>query len=65
MVDVLKNKMLQKVADWLLIAGGLNWGLIVFNFNLVEAIIPTAYVKIVYGLVGLAAAAKIYAMVRK
>jgi len=47
--------------DWiafiLVIIGGLNWGLVAFNFNLVDAIFGTIpYVAtIIYALVGLSA----------
>jgi len=56
----------KSTLDWvaliLVIIGSLNWGFAVFDFNLVDAIlgsIPVA-VKIVYGLVGLAALYTIY-----
>ncbi len=58
--------MAKSVLDWialvLLIIGGLNWGLAVFDFNLVNIVFGTiAYLeKIVYGLVGLAALYTIY-----
>lgn len=56
----------KSALDWialiLVIIGGLNWGLAVFDFNLVDAILGSVPVvaKIVYGLVGLAALYMIY-----
>ncbi len=47
--------------DWLalilVIIGGLNWGLVALNFNLVDAVFGTgsALSTIIYGLVGLSA----------
>ncbi|MFA6227064.1 MAG: DUF378 domain-containing protein [Candidatus Paceibacterota bacterium] len=51
--------------DWialiLIIIGGINWGLVAFNINLVEIIFRTAtLVKIVYILVGLSGLYAIY-----
>ena len=51
--------------DWLayvlLVVGGLNWGLAVFDFNLVSTLVGTGTVaKVVYGLVGLSALYVIY-----
>lgn len=54
---------LSKLALWLVIIGGLNWGLVgAFNFNLVSAIFGDMSIlsRIVYILVGLAAVALIY-----
>ena len=54
---------LSKLALWLVIIGGLNWGLIgAFNFNLVSAVFGDMSIlsRIVYILVGLAAVALIY-----
>ncbi len=48
----------KKVSEWLLVIGGLNWGLVgAANFNLVDAIFGLGSIlsKIVYILVGLAA----------
>jgi uncharacterized protein len=41
----------------LIIVGGINWGLVAMNFNLVEAIfgIDTTLTNLVYALVGLSA----------
>lgn len=52
--------------DWLafilVIVGGLNWGLAVFNFNLVSTILGDGLItKIVYALVGLSA---LYGLIR-
>lgn len=52
---------LDKAADILLVVGGLNWGLALFNINLVTMLLggfPIA-VQIVYGAVGVAAVYKI------
>ncbi|MDB6088870.1 MAG: hypothetical protein JWN85_1654 [Gammaproteobacteria bacterium] len=46
------------IAFWLLVIGGVNWGLIgLFNFNLVAALLGdgSAASRIVYTLVGLSA----------
>ena len=50
------NKTLNGVASGLLIAGGLNWGLVgLFGFNLVETLLGVGTLTtIVYGLVGAA-----------
>ncbi len=55
-------KSLDLVALALVIVGGLNWGLVgAFNFNLVSAIFGTSIIaRIVYIVVGLAAAYMIY-----
>ena len=55
-----KNKDWNKIATFLLIAGGLNWGLIgFFGFNLVGALTgPLA--RFVYMAVGIAAVSKIF-----
>lgn len=48
----------SKIALWLIIIGGLNWGLVgMFNFNLVSAILGDMSIlsRIVYVLVGLSA----------
>lgn len=50
-------KALHMIAWILVIVGGLNWGLVAFNFNLVTTLLgkwPTL-VTIVYALVGLSA----------
>lgn len=41
----------------LLIIGGINWGLVAFDFNLVSSIfgVDSALTNIIYGLVGLSA----------
>lgn len=50
-------KTIDIVAAVLLVVGGLNWGLAVFDFNLVNALFGAIPVveKAVYALVGLAA----------
>jgi len=51
------NKVLDQVAMWLVVIGGLNWGLAVFDMNLVNLVLGTIPVleKVVYALVGLSA----------
>lgn len=54
---------LKKVSFWLLVIGGLNWGLIgLFNFNLVDAIFGSvAWIEdLIYILVGVAAVVKLF-----
>ena len=48
----------------LVLIGALNWGLVgFFNFDLVVAVVPTEQlIRIVYGLVGLAAVGIIFMM---
>ena len=53
------NKNLDMIADWLLVIGGLNWGLTIFNMNLVTMLLPSTMANIVYGLVGIAAIVKL------
>lgn len=49
-----------KLAGFLLIAGGLNWGLIgLFGFNLVAALVGP-FARIVYIAVGVAAVSQIF-----
>ena len=55
---------LSKIALWLAIIGGLNWGLVgAFNFNLVSFIFGEMSIlaRIIYILVGLSAVWLIYA----
>jgi len=62
--------MAKNTLDWialiLLIIGGLNWGLALFNINVVTAILGSipVLVKIVYALVGIAALYTIYFLVK-
>ena len=60
-------KVLKMVAVWLLIIGGLNWGLTAFGFNLVDMIFGAGSTlsMLVYILVGLAALVKIWMMFSK
>jgi hypothetical protein len=51
-----KLSVVDLIALILLIIGGLNWGLAIFNINLVPLIFRIdILVKIVYGLVGISA----------
>lgn len=55
-----------KALGWVLAAGALNWGLVgLLNMNLVEAVLGAGSMltKIVYILIGLAGAYKVYLMV--
>ncbi len=57
---------LDKIALWLTILGGLNWGLIgIFDFNLVAAIFGgmTILTRLIYILVGLSACWLIYTQI--
>ena len=56
-------RIIDAIATILLIIGGLNWGLAIFDINLVSAIFGEGsdLANIVYGLVGLAAIWKIFA----
>lgn len=57
----MKKALLMKTANWLVVIGALNWGLTVFNFNLVTWL--SGLVKmpmlttVVYALVGISAIA--------
>ena len=49
-------KIVHMIAFILLVVGGLNWGLAVFDINLVEMLLGVGTLaKVVYGLVGLSA----------
>lgn len=50
-------KSLHKIAYVLVLIGALNWGLVAFNFNLVETLLGSwpSVVMLVYVLVGLSA----------
>jgi uncharacterized membrane protein YuzA (DUF378 family) len=51
-----KNMWMYHVAEWLLIIGGLNWGLGIFNVNLVTLLFGSGVLTtIVYALVGVSA----------
>jgi len=60
-------KALKMVAIWLLIIGGLNWGLTALGWNVVDMIFGTGSTlsMIIYLLVGLAAIYKIVLMFSK
>lgn len=52
------RKTIDLVASWLLIIGGINWGLTVLDFNLVTWLAEATFVMlstIVYSIVGLSA----------
>lgn len=62
--------MAKSTLDWialvLVIIGGLNWGLVAFGWNLVQAIFGVGtFAKIIYGLVGLSALYMIYYAMKK
>jgi hypothetical protein len=62
----MKKKMAKSTLDWialiLLIIGGLNWGLAIWNVNLVTMLLGAVdwLVTVVYALVGLSALYTIY-----
>lgn len=60
-------KALKMVAIWLLIIGGLNWGLTAFGWNVVDMIFGTGSTlsMLIYILVGLAALYKLWMMFNK
>lgn len=58
---------LDVVAYWLVVIGGINWGLVgFFNYNLVEGIFgdDSALARIIYAAVGLAALYMLYAFTK-
>jgi hypothetical protein len=59
-------KALNVITLILVIVGGINWGLVAMDFNLVSALFgaDTALTNIVYGLVGLAALWQIVPLLR-
>ncbi|MBS3108095.1 DUF378 domain-containing protein [Candidatus Woesearchaeota archaeon] len=63
----MKMSTLDWVALILVIVGGLNWGLVAFNFNLVNVIFGSIPIleKAVYGLVGLSALYTIYFAIKE
>jgi len=62
-----KNSVLDWIALVLLIIGGINWGLAVFNVNLVDMLFGAWPIveQIVYALVGLSALYTIYYLFKK
>lgn len=57
---------LKMVTIWLLIIGGLNWGLTALGYNVVDMIFGgMGLANIIYLLVGLAAIYKLYLMFSK
>ena len=49
-----KMKWYDWITLWIVLIGGINWGLAVFDVNLVTAIFgTTVWSKVIYGLVGL------------
>ena len=62
----MKKNILDWIALVLVIIGGLNWGLAIWDINLVSALFGMGIVaKIVYGLVGLSALYMIYYSMKK
>jgi uncharacterized protein len=62
--------MKMSVLDWvawvLVVVGALNWGLVAFNFNLVETLFGTSVLTTwVYGLVGLSGLYMVWMVVSK
>lgn len=62
--DMSKLNVLDWVALILVIVGGLNWGLVALNWNLVDALFGAGSIlsTIVYGLVGLSAVYLIFVL---
>jgi uncharacterized membrane protein YuzA (DUF378 family) len=63
-----EKTMLDKIVAWLLIIGGINWGLDALNWNLVDAIFngwAPVLATIIYIVVGLAGLYGLYAMFAK
>ena len=60
--QMIKLNWLDYIALILVIVGGLNWGLVAFKWNLVDAIFGVGSIlsTVVYGLVGLSALYTIY-----
>lgn len=69
-INIFKMAKLNNL-DWialiLLIVGGLNWGLVAFNWNLVDSIfgMGSTLSMIIYGLVGLSALWVIFVTCKK
>lgn len=63
------NKGIEMTAEWLLIIGGLNWGVSLFGMNLVTMLqnaVPIPMLdNVVYGLVGLSAIVVLYNKIAK
>lgn len=55
------------IAVWLLIIGGLNWGLTAFGWNVVDMIfgVNSMLSMLIYIIIGLAALVKLWAMFMK
>ncbi|MAG25066.1 DUF378 domain-containing protein [Candidatus Pacearchaeota archaeon] len=53
------------IAKILLIIGGLNWGLAIWNINLVTAVSDGIFATIIYALVGISALWAVYKLVKK
>ncbi|MCC7004884.1 DUF378 domain-containing protein [Candidatus Nomurabacteria bacterium] len=60
-------KALKVISSVLIIVGGLNWLLVAFNFNLVEALlgVKTVATNVVYIVVGLAALVELVGLFSK
>lgn len=57
----MKNLPISCIVTMILIVGGLNWGLIgLFNINIVAAIFGYFLSRVIYIIVGVAAAYKLY-----
>ena len=62
------EKFIDMLAEWLLIVGGLNWGLSIWKIDLVSMLLGglgAMVTTVVYGLVGAAAVWKLYRMFSK
>lgn len=59
----MKMTSVDKVVHLLVVIGGLNWGLIAFfEYSLVDELFSDSVARVVYGVVGLAAAWMFYQM---
>ncbi len=62
-------KIINLIAQWLVLVGGLNWGLIgFFKVDAVEVLLPKTFAGLLYKAVGLAAlfmaSLRLYAMIQ-
>ena len=56
MTDKKTEDMITKIAFFLVLIGGLNWGLTLFDFNIVTMLgLGTFFTQLIYGAIGLGA----------
>lgn len=51
---------LHKIAFWLLVIGGINWGLMIFGWDIATWGIPAGVVTVIYALVGISALIELF-----